>query len=626
MAKSSRFSISGTISMIDRVTGTMKKASNSVRGFSAKMRRQFKLASFSAERLNKRLNKIGGRAAKRGLMALGIGAALVARQFVQFDDAIFAATSKFGDLNITTKEGQKTMEQLRKSARKVGAETKFNAVQAAQGLDFLALAGFNAEQAMASLPGVVSLATVANVDLGTATDIATDSLGAFNLTTKDSVQLQKNLTRVNDVLAKTTATSNTNLLDLFESVKKGAPTFTAAGQSIESFSALAGTMANSGVKGSESGTQLRNMMLRLANATPKASRVLNNLGVTIKDSKGDFRDVIDIIADFENSTNGMGTATKSAALATVFGTRAVTGMNILLANGSDKLKQYRDDLIASGGSAKAMADIIEQSMGNKLKALGSALTEFGFKIIEAFAGKGKKGIDVLVDAIRNINPKPIINALKAVGFILKIIFNVISALSPFVEILIGAFIGLKVALLASSIAMNVFSIALTATGFGAIIVGVGLLIAGLIRLISMWDELGETMRTSGLFAAIGQFFGLSESVRSFGGALITIASPLIFLIQMTIRLINWLIILKDKIVAVATLGASTLFGDSPQLSTSSPGNTPNGFASPESRTINNNNTTTTNGRVDINVAAPTGTNIEKSGQLPAGMQLNTGAE
>ena len=491
MAKSSRFSISAVISMIDKVTGPMKKASKSVAGFSRKMQAQFRRADISAKRINKSINRIGGRAAKIGMAGLAIGTALVVRQFVQFDDAIFAASAKFKGLDITTKAGMKTMEQLRKTARKVGADTKFNAVQAAQGLDFLALAGFNATQAMAALPGVVSLATVANIDLATATDIATDTLGAFNLTTDDAIQLQKNLTRVNDVMAKTTASSNTTLVDLFEAVKKGAPTFTAAGQSIESFSALAGVMANAGVKGTESGTALRNIMLRLSAPTGRAAGLIKSLGINVKDSQGNFRDVIDILADFEKGTQGMGTATKTAALSTIFGARAVTGVNILLAEGTDKLKGFRDELLNSGGAAKKMADIMEQSLGNKLKALGSALTEFGFKIIEAFAGEGKKGIDVLTDSIRSIDPTPIIQVLKTIGSIIKV-------LAPAIPVILAMVVAYK-AWIAVQTLLNFI---MAANPLGLLIIAIAALVAGVILLVKNWDKAKETFKNHAPFMGL----------------------------------------------------------------------------------------------------------------------------
>lgn len=584
---SSRFSLEATVSMIDKVTGPMKNASGAVAGFSKKTQAAFGRADISAKKINKSINRVGGRAAKGGLLALGAGAGFVTRQFVHFDDAIFAASAKFKGLDITTKQGAKTMEELRKTARRVGADTKFNAVDAAQGLDFLAMAGLNATQSMAALPGVTNLATVANVDLATATDIASDTLGAFNLMTEDSVQLQKNLARVNDVTAKTTTVFNTDLETLFEAVKKGAPTFTAAGQSIESFSALSGVMAEAGVKGSESGTQLRNMMLRLAAPTGEAAKLLSKMGISVKDSQGNFRDVIDILADFESGTKGMGTATKTAALANIFGARSVTGMNILLAKGADKLKGYRDMLLQSGGAAQKMADIITQSAGNKLRALGSAATEAGFKIISAFAGKGKAGIDSLTEAIRNINPQPIIAALSAFLTILGAVFTVIKIIAPFVDIIVASFVTFKAVMLVSAASTFLFGTAINfASAPMIIIVGViALIISGVFRLIRMWDKLVATFKREGFFSAIAEFFG-------FGGGEVNL---------------NKKTTMEGAPITPRTPGA--------------------GFASPQSRTITNNNNTNTSGTLGIDITAPKGTaTVNQSGQMPQGFLLNTGLD
>ncbi len=586
---SSRFSLEATVSMIDKVTGPMKHASGAVTSFSKKTQAAFRRADISAKKINKSINRIGGRAAQGGLIAMGAGVGIITRQFVQFDDAIFAASAKFKGLDITTKQGAKTMDELRKTSRRVGAETKFSAVEAAQGLDFLAMAGFDATQSMAALPGVTKLATVANIDLATATDIASDTLGAFNLMTGDSVQLQKNLARVNDVSAKTTTMFNTTLEDLFESVKKGGPTFTAAGQSIESFSALAGAMANAGVKGSESGTQLRNMMLRIAAPTGEAANLLNKMGVSVKDSQGNFKDVIDILADFEIGTKGMGTATKSAALSTIFGARSVTGMNILLAEGTDKLKSYRDTLLQSGGAAKKMSDIIEQSAGNKLKSLASAATEAGFKIISAFAGQGKAGIDSFTESIRNINPQPIIAALTAFLTILGAVFTVIKLIAPFVDIIVASFVTFKLAMLASAASTFLFG---TAINFAALpmilLVGtIGLIIAGVFRLIRMWDRLVATFKKDGFFSAVAEFLG-------FGGGEVNLNK-------------------KTTIDGGAPVTAPRISGA--------------GFASPQSRTITNNNNTNTNGTLGIDITAPKGSaTVSQSGQMPHGFILNTGLD
>lgn len=408
----------------DETSKNFNRMGKNAKKFGETSSRAFKKASRSATSfgtITKGILAAGGVSRGLGLVTRGLTAATTG--FLEFDQSITAASAKFSDLNLTTKEGQKTLLELKKTARAVGATTEFSAAQAAGGLDFLALAGFKTKQAMALLPGVTNLATVANVDLATATDIASDSLGAFGLMTQDSIKLAKNFTRTQDVMAKTTATSNTNLTDLFESIKKGAPAFTAAGQSMESFAALAGEMANSGVKGSESGTQLRNVMLRLAKPTKEAQTELSKLNVRTQDSQGNFRDVIDILADFEKGLKGMGTAQKSATLKTVFGARAITGVSILLKSGTKRLRSYRQMLIDSSGAAKKMADIMRSSLINRLKSLGSAALEVGFQFFDAFDEQGAGAIDKLTQFVRRIDLTPLINGIKFVSGAVSTLFN-----------------------------------------------------------------------------------------------------------------------------------------------------------------------------------------------------------
>jgi TP901 family phage tail tape measure protein len=414
------FKVSAKFTAKDRLSPVFDKMGKKADKFGDRASRSFKKASKAAggfKNITKGILAAG--AVQKGLGLIADGATAAAVGYLEFDNAITSASAKFKGLNLLTKEGQKTLQDLKNTAREVGATTEFSADQAAQGLDFLALAGFNAKQAMKLLPGVTNLATVANLDLGTATDIASDALGAFGMMTKDTEQLTKNFTRIQDVMAKTTATSNTNLEALFEGVKKGAPTFTSAGQSLESFSALMGVMANSGVKGEEAGTQLRNVMLRLAKPTKESAAVVERLGVQTKDSEGNFRDVVDILADFEKGLKGMGTQQRAAALSTVFGARAVTGVNILLQEGSERLRRYRKDLVESSGASQEMADIMRSSLMNRIKGLSSALMELGFKVIEPFSEDIGKLIDSFTKFVRDIDVKPFVNDLKAIGNFLK---------------------------------------------------------------------------------------------------------------------------------------------------------------------------------------------------------------
>ena len=511
MANSANQEVKTTFDGKDFLSKVFRKMARQSKLFNKGVERDFKRASRSALKFDKITKGILKASVIQGTLSGASQAAVqVTQDFAAFDDSILSAASKFKGLNLATAEGRKQLTLLEKAARKTGAETQFNAVEAAKGLDFLALAGFDATQSIAALPGLADLATAANMeDLGEAVDIASDSLGAFGLMTKDAIQLQTNLGRVSDVFAKTQASTNTTLIDLFESVKKGAAQFTAAGQSIETFSALAGEMANAGVKGSESGTQLRNIMLRLASPTTKASGLLKKLGVQVKDSDGNFRDVIDILADFEKGLKGMGDVQRSAALSTIFGARSVTGLNILLKAGTKRLRSFRGELKNSKGASKEMADIMRSSLGNQFKSLQSAATELGFKFLEAFKKDGAGGLAALTEGIRNFDPQPIIDGMKEVFEITKLFFSLTKDLLPLIGLVTSFFLIKKtalVALTAAFLAYNAitkglaitmkiltavqwaYNVALTANPIGAIIVGVVALIAALVLLIANWDK------------------------------------------------------------------------------------------------------------------------------------------
>lgn len=407
-----------------KVNSAFKRMGKNSERFAKRSVDSFRRASKAASSF-KNITKgiLAAGAIQKGVGLLSQGLKSVASDFLGFDNAVISAAAKFKGLDLTTQKGIETLEKLKKTAREVGKVTEFNAAQAAQGLDFLALAGFNAEQAMALLPGVTNLATVAQVDLATATDIASDSLGAFGLMTKDNEKLAKNFTRVQDVLAKTTASSNTNLTDLFEAIKGGAAAFTTAGQSMETFAALTGAMANSGLKGSKAGLVLKNMMNRLAKQSPKTAKMMQFLGIKIQDSNGNFLDATKIIDNFNDATKNLTQVQKKQAVAQIFGTEIQTGMTLLLNEGGDALRAYRQRLIDSAGAAAKMAKIMRSSLLNRLKSLGSAATEVGFQLFEAFSKQGAGAIDKLTIFIRKIDLTPFIETIKTVAKIAGDMFN-----------------------------------------------------------------------------------------------------------------------------------------------------------------------------------------------------------
>ena len=505
MAK--KFSLESVLTLSDKMTAPMGRVSKQMDKFGKTMQKNFGGVGKQIGKLDQQINK-GIRVAGTAVFAaFGAGVAIATGEYIKFDQAITQAGAKFKDLDTSSNTYKESLEALGKEARRVAAITEFMATDTAGALDKMAMAGLSSELSMSLLSGTTDLATAAGTDLTTAVDIATDSLGAFNLMSDDAAQTTANLTRISDVFAKTTTTSNTDLLALFEAAKSGAPAFTAAGQSIESFSAIIGTMANAGIKGSEAGTSLRNMMLRLADATPEAQKVLNSLGVTTRDEAGNFRDIIDILADFEKGLDGMGTAQRTAALSTVFGARSVTGVNILLQTGTKTLREYRGQLEASAGSAAKMADAMRKSLTNQIEVLKSTLLEKGLQFVERFSERGSELLERFTLFIRDIDIEPLINGFETllstaigVGKVLKTFGPAILAIAAAIKVLTGIQSAYNL-VLAITAAIAKPSILIVY----AIVAAVALLTAGIVLMVKHWDSVVGVLKVvGGFFKKVGQ--------------------------------------------------------------------------------------------------------------------------
>lgn len=389
----------------DDLSSTVKTMGKNTKRFSKETQKEF-------TKLTRKSNKFFKSFGKSILAGVGIGSGIAAFQKfssvvresiaigIDFEQSVVNAVAKFPG---AIERGSQAFKDLNKVARQVGKETVFTANQAAQGLEFLAMAGFNANQAIALLPQTVNLAVAANMDLARSTDIASDVLGQFNLITEDSVQLGKNLVRVNDVLAKTVTTSNTNMEQLFESFIDAAPVAKSLGAEIETLSALTGIMASSGIKGSKSGTTLKNVFTRLINPAGQAATMISDLGVVTTDAKGNFRDILDILGDFEKGLSKLGTAERLKALDEIFGRRAIAGINVLLTEGTENIKKYRDELRDSAGASKRMADVIQSTVGASLKTLRSAAESVVISLFEIGKGTFQSSINGLTSIVRKVD-------------------------------------------------------------------------------------------------------------------------------------------------------------------------------------------------------------------------------
>lgn len=499
------FSVFNRFRAIDDVSAPMRRMEKSVSKFGRTTQNEFRKSDRAASSFAKKIKSLAA-IALTAISVQAVTAQLTQAIAVgaQFEQTMVNAAAKFGDV---AKKGSAEFQKLEKAAMLAGKTTEFTSSQAAEALNFLAMAGFNTVQSIAALPGVIDLATAAQVELNTASDMATDSLGSFNLIVKDSIQLQKNLARVNDVMAKTTTTSNTNFEQLFETFKDAGPVATSLGASIETVSAMAGALANAGIKGSESATALKNVFLRLAAATPAAQKQLNKFKVSLKDSKGGFRDVLDIMGDLEKSLSKLGAVDRAKVLDDIFGMIPIAGVNVLMATGAKNMKEYRSVLEKASGTTTKMAKEMRSTTQNLFKEFDSA--KEGAQIVFF------KAMQPVIDAVTN----DLVNLTRAFDSfltrdtgklryfaqlfydIIKTVFKTISVLTGFIsknEFLISslgkalvAFLAIKTAMLAFNGVLAITNTLMAMNPIGLAVIATIALVAAIKEVIENWDYLKQ---------------------------------------------------------------------------------------------------------------------------------------
>lgn len=325
------------------------------------------------EKFNSRISSgfkaVGGLAAGAAVGAAGLAERVVSSG-AEFDKMLVGAAARFDP---ALKRGTAGFEKLRKAAEDIGAKTEFNALQGAAALKSFASAGFDAEQAIASLPGTVDFATASEVDLGVASDMATKALGAFGLKVDNAVQLGKNLTRVTDVMAMAANVTEASMSGLYESIREGAPVAVAAGASMETFTAMAASLSSAGIEGSIAGTTLKDTFLSLSAPTAKAAAQLKKMGIVTKDSSGNLRDGLTILGDIEKVTGKMGTAKRTAVLERIFGRVPLAGISKMLEMGTGRIMELRTKLEHSEGATKKMADAMRDTVAGDIDSLTSAI-------------------------------------------------------------------------------------------------------------------------------------------------------------------------------------------------------------------------------------------------------------
>ena len=256
-------------------------------------------------------------------------------------------------------------DSLTSRAKTLGATTSFTATQAGEAMEYMALAGWNTKEMLEGVDGVMALAAAATMDLGTASDIVTDNLTAFNLTAKDS-------NRFADQLAYAMSKSNTNVEQLGEAYKYCAATSTQLGYSMEDTTATLMVMANAGIKGSSAGTALSSIMTRLGNNVSECRDMLEGYGIQVYDSSGKARELSDILSGMKRIWADLTDEEKSNLSYKVAGKTAQAQLMTVLGESTGTFEEYAEGLRACNGAAQEMQDIKLDTFTGQLQLLESA--------------------------------------------------------------------------------------------------------------------------------------------------------------------------------------------------------------------------------------------------------------
>lgn len=305
-----------------------------------------------------------------------------------FDKAMSQVAATLGK---TTDE----VTDLRDFAREMGSTTAFTAEQAAEALNYMALAGYDAEKSMEMLPIVLNLASAGNMDLAKASDMVTDAQTALGLSFEDTKTLV-------DQMAKTASSSNTSVAQLGEAIlTMGANAKGMKGGTLELVTLL-GELADNGIKGSEAGTKLRNMLSALPGKSEDAQLALDELGVALYDAEGNMRNINDVLLDFDKATKTMTQEKRDSYIRTIFNARDLAAAKSLIDSAATSYTSLTEKIKDSNGAAEQMAKTQLDNLEGDVTIFQSALSDLKISVSDLVTPKLRDAVRFATQSIGDL--------------------------------------------------------------------------------------------------------------------------------------------------------------------------------------------------------------------------------
>lgn len=290
------------------------------------------------------------------------------------------------------------LKELTSKAKQMGATTQFSATEAANAMEYMAMAGWKTKDMVSGIGGIMNLAAASGSDLARTSDIVTDALTAFGKSASDSGTFA-------DVMAAASSNANTNVEMMGETFKYVGAAAGAMGYSIQDIALATGLMANSGIKGSEAGTALRSVITRMAKPTKESSAAMKKLGLSITDSKGRMKSFGTIMKDMRKGMKGMTEDQKASYAAMLGGQEAMSGV-LAIANASEKdFNKLSKAIDNSKNAAQNMAKVKLDNLKGDVTILQSSMEGLGITIFDQVGGNLRGLVGTATDVVGKINEK-----------------------------------------------------------------------------------------------------------------------------------------------------------------------------------------------------------------------------
>src|SRR5690606_1174926 len=375
---------------------------------------------------------------KTAFLAAGTGVALGLGYAIKTGMDFEAQMSRVGAI---AGASESDLQRLKDTALELGATTSKSATEVAVGMEQMAAAGFEVNEIIAAMPGVIAAAEASGEDMARVTEVLTAALNGFGLEAREA-------SRVADIMAEAANRSAAAIDDFGYAVKYAAPLAKQLGIEIEELSAMIMIMADAGLEGSQAGTTLRMALNRLASGSKPVTKALQDMGISMKDANGNFKSAPQLLAEVIEKMQDMDGQTRIAAASALFGTEAMSGMLEVIEAGPDKLEELTEALRNSEGASQEAAKKMKDNLKGSIEEMTGAAETAAITFYKELEPSLRAAVIAISDFIKQLQQDGTIqrwgeNVAKLIDWLRNLNWEAIGTTAKFAALASGALLVTK---------------------------------------------------------------------------------------------------------------------------------------------------------------------------------------